>query len=61
MSTVPEIIVARHANVACFGLSVITNSAAGGQEKTDHAEVQDAGNEAQPRMTALFREIIKRL
>lgn len=62
MSTVPEIIVARHMNMECFGMSVITNSTASEEEiKTDHTEVQEVGNHAQPRMTELFREIIRRL
>ena len=62
MSTVPEIIVARHMGMECFGMSVITNSTASPELiKTDHAEVQDIGNTAQPRMTALFREIIARM
>lgn len=62
MSTIPEIIVARHMGIECFGMSVITNSTASPELiKTNHAEVQDIGNTAQPRMTALFREIIARL
>lgn len=62
MSTVPEIIVARHMEMECFGMSVITNSTASPELiKTNHAEVQDIGNTAQPRMTALFREIINLL
>ena len=62
MSTVPEIIVARHMDMECFGMSVITNSTASPELiKTNHAEVQDIGNTAQPRMTALFREIISKL
>lgn len=62
MSTVPEIIVARHMNMECFGMSVITNSTASPELiKTDHKEVQDIGNTAQPRMTALFREVIGNL
>ena len=62
MSTVPEIIVARHMNMECFGMSVITNSTASPELiKTNHAEVQDIGNTAQPRMTALFKEIINSL
>lgn len=62
MSTVPEIIVARHMGIECFGMSVITNSTASPELiKTDHKEVQDIGNTAQPKMTALFREIISRL
>ena len=62
MSTVPEIIVARHMDMECFGMSVITNSTASPEViKTNHTEVQDIGNTAQPRMTALFREIIAKL
>lgn len=61
MSTVPEVIVARHCGMRVFGISVITDL--GGFEKAvevSHEEVQKAANEAQPRMTTIFREIIKR-
>ncbi|WP_251620061.1 purine-nucleoside phosphorylase [Odoribacter lunatus] len=62
MSTVPEIIVARHMGIECFGISVITNSTASPELiKTNHEEVQDIGNTAQPRMTALFQAIISKL
>ena len=62
MSTVPEVIVARHMNMECFGMSVITNSTASEELiKTNHAEVQDVGNLAQPRMGAIFKEIISKL
>ena len=62
MSTVPEIIVARHMNMECFGMSVITNSTANEELiKTNHEEVQDVGNHAQPRITAIFREMINQL
>lgn len=62
MSTVPEIIVARHMGMECFGMSVITNSTASPELlNTNHAEVQDVGNHAQPRMGAIFKEIISRL
>ncbi|MDE7374883.1 MAG: purine-nucleoside phosphorylase [Odoribacter sp.] len=62
MSTVPEIIVARHMGIECFGMSVITNSTASPELiQTDHTEVQNVGNTAQPCMTALFREIIAKL
>ena len=62
MSTVPEIIVARHMGMECFGMSVITNSTATPDLlDTNHAEVQDVGSHAQPRMGAIFKEIISRL
>ena len=62
MSTIPEIIVARHMDMECFGISVITNSTASPELiKTNHAEVQDIGNTAQPRLSALLREIISNL
>jgi len=62
MSTVPEIIVARHMGMECFGMSVITNSTASPELiKTNHEEVHDIGNTAQPRMTALFQAIISKL
>ena len=50
MSTVPEVIVARHVNMECFGMSVITNSTASGTHKNEPCEVQDVGSHAQPRM-----------
>ena len=61
MSTVPEVIVARHSGIKVFGISVITDL--GGFEppvQVSHEEVQIAANEAQPRMTEIFREMIKR-
>ncbi len=61
MSTVPEVIVARHCGIRVFGISVITDL--GGFDvpvEVSHEEVQIAANEAQPRMTEIFREIIKR-
>lgn len=62
MSTIPEIIVARHMNMECFGMSVITNSTASPELiKTNHQEVQDVGKTAQPRMATLFQEILKML
>ncbi|NLV37843.1 MAG: purine-nucleoside phosphorylase [Bacteroidales bacterium] len=62
MSTVPEVIVARHAGMDVFGLSIITNSASSaGTEKASHEEVQEAAIKAQPLMTTLITELIKTL
>jgi purine-nucleoside phosphorylase len=61
MSTVPEVIVARHCGIRVFGMSVITDLGVEGiVEKVSHEEVQRAANEAQPLMTTLMREIINR-
>ncbi|MBQ9201886.1 MAG: purine-nucleoside phosphorylase [Bacteroidales bacterium] len=60
MSTVPEAIIARHAGLEVFGISVITNVAQAGEENS-HKEVQDAAGMAQPRMTLLFKELISKL
>lgn len=61
MSTVPEVIVARHSGIKVFGISIITDL--GGFEvptEVSHEEVQKAANEAQPKMTEIMREMIRR-
>ena len=61
MSTVPEVIVAHHCGIRTFGISVITDL--GGFDKpveVSHEEVQEAANQAQPLMTEIMREMIKR-
>ena len=61
MSTVPEVIVACHCGIKVFGISVITDL--GGFDnpvKVSHEEVQEAANDAQPLMTEIMREMIKR-
>ena len=61
MSTVPEVIVANHAGIKVFGVSVITDL--GGKEVMDvptHEEVQKAAMEAQPRMMEIMRELVER-
>ena len=61
MSTVPEVIVARHCGIRVFGISVITDLGLEGiVVECSHEEVQKAADEAQPKMTTIFREIINR-
>lgn len=62
MSTVPEVIVANHAGMEVFGVSVITDL--GGKdikEVPTHEEVQKAALKAQPNMTLLITEMLKNL
>ncbi|MBQ6202679.1 MAG: purine-nucleoside phosphorylase [Prevotella sp.] len=61
MSTVPEVIVARHCGIRVFGMSIVTDL--GGFDtpvQVSHEEVQMAANKAQPYMTEIMREIIRR-
>lgn len=60
MSTVPEVIVARHMGIPVFGVSVITNCGLS-DEVGDHEDVQRQGKKAGARMALLFREMIKNL
>ncbi|HLF51485.1 purine-nucleoside phosphorylase [Flavobacterium sp.] len=59
MSTVPEVIVARHMEMECFGLSVITDM--GDEENIEevsHAEVLKAAEKAEPQVRNLIKELI---
>jgi purine-nucleoside phosphorylase len=59
MSTVPEVIVARHTGMRVLGLSLITNTATGEEsEEVNHAEVLTAAKTAQPLFVALVRGIV---
>ena len=61
MSTVPEVIVARHVGIKCFGVSIITDLGGHAQVmKVTHEDVQKAAAEAQPRMAEIMREMIAR-
>ncbi len=61
MSTVPEVVVARHAGMRVLGLSSITNMAVPDPvpgTHIDHEEVLAAGRDVVPRLTALLQAII---
>jgi purine-nucleoside phosphorylase len=63
MSTVPEVIVARHAGLRVFGMSVITNEGYHFADDfvNDADDVIRAANEAAGKMTTLFGELIRRI
>ena len=59
MSTVPEVIVARHCGIEVFAMSVITDLGVEGiVEKCSHEDVQRAAEEAQPKMTEIMKRLI---
>lgn len=62
MSTVPEVIAARHMGIRCLGVSVVTNMAAGLEDgRLDHEAVLSVAAEAEPRLTGLLRELLPSL
>jgi len=62
MSTVPEAIVASHAQIKTFGFSIITDLGVEGQvEVATHEEVIEAANAAEPKMTLIITELLKSL
>ena len=63
MSTTPEVIVARHAGMRVFGMSVITNEGYHFSDDfvNDGNDVVRAANQAADKMTLLFTELIKRV
>jgi len=59
MSTVPEVIVARHMGMKVFGISIITDSGVPGEIKEiSHEEVQKVAMKAEPKMSLIIRELI---
>jgi purine-nucleoside phosphorylase len=60
MSTVPEVIVARHLGMQVFGLSVITDMATEASiETVSHAEVLAAAQKAEPNVRRLIKGLIE--
>lgn len=58
MSTVPEVIVARHGGMRVLGLSLISNSLATQHPKVSHVEVLAAGKQAAPLLATLIKCVL---
>ncbi len=58
MSTVPEVIVARHGGMRVLGLSLITNSWSSEHAKISHEEVLEAGKQAVPLLATLVKCVL---
>ncbi|MFN5786964.1 MAG: purine-nucleoside phosphorylase, partial [Flavobacteriia bacterium] len=62
MSTVPEVIVARHMDIPCFAISIITDLGVPGKiHKVSLQDVIDVANRQEPKMTLIMRELIARI
>jgi purine-nucleoside phosphorylase len=62
MSTVPEVIVARHSKMRVLGLSGISNKAnLDGSTETTHAEVLAAGKQIVPKLKAIMLDVLNLL
>jgi purine-nucleoside phosphorylase len=62
MSTVPEVITAVHCGIKCFAVSIITDLCYAPHLKpVNIEEIIATANTAEPNMTALFNELVKRL
>lgn len=60
MSTVPEVIVARHMGIPCFAMSIITDLGVQGKiVPATHEEVQHVAVQAEKKMTLIMKELIK--
>jgi len=62
MSTVPEVIVARHMGIRCIAISVITNlGLPEHHEPHTYYKIQQAAIKAEPRMAAIFKGLLQQV
>lgn len=62
MSTVPEVIVAKHAGLKVFGISIVTDLGVEGKvQSVTHEEVQHIANLQEPKLSLIMKELVKRI
>jgi purine-nucleoside phosphorylase len=62
MSTVPEVIVARHMEIPTFAISIITDLGVPGKiKKVSVQDVIDVASRQEPKMTLIMKELISRI
>ena len=61
MSTVSEVIVARHSGMRVLGVSLISNSLAHAHQMVSHDEVLAAGRAAVPKLASLIKQVLTRM
>ena len=62
MSTIPEVIVARHMEIPCFAISIITDLGVPGKiQKVSLQDVIDVASRQEPKMTLIMRELISKI
>jgi purine-nucleoside phosphorylase len=62
MSTVPEVIAARHMGLPCFAISIITDLGVPGKiEKTTHEDVQRVASIQEPKMTMIMKTLVSEI
>jgi purine-nucleoside phosphorylase len=60
MSTVPEVIAARHMGIRVVGLSCLTNMAAGVlEQKLDHREVLEVGERVREKLLEVLSRLVE--
>ncbi len=62
MSTIPEVIVARHMEIPCFAISIITDLGVPGKiQKVSVQDVIEVASRQEPKMTLIMSQLIARL
>ncbi|MBI4721512.1 MAG: purine-nucleoside phosphorylase [Candidatus Stahlbacteria bacterium] len=62
MSTIPEVIVARHSGMKVLGISIVTDLCFPDKpQAVSHAIVIKAANEAEPKLTKLVEEVVREI